>query len=75
MTYYIAESSREPCYICMSEDLHYRWFRRISDIDVSLLTDKSRIYAKVEDWLNAITSNGMRFICKFDEDNNPEMFI
>ena len=75
MTYYIAESTREPCYICMSEDLHYHWFKRISDIDITLLTDKSRIYTKVEDWLNSITSNGMRFIYKFDEDNNPEMFI
>ena len=75
MTYYIAESSREPCYICMSEDLHYRWFKRISDINVALLTEKSRMYTKVEDWLNAITSNGMHFICKFDEDSNPEMFI
>lgn len=75
MTYYIAESRREPRYICMSEDLHYHWFKRISDINVTLLTDKSRIYTKVEDWLNSVTSNGMRFICKFDEDNNPEMFI
>ena len=75
MTYYIAESTREPYYICMSEDLHYRWFKRISDIDVTRLTDKSRIYTKVENWLNSVTSNGMRFICKFDEDNNPEMFI
>lgn len=75
MTYYIAESNREPCYICMSEDLHYRWFKRISDIDVTHLTEKSRIYTKVEDWLNSIPSNGMRFVRKFDEDNNPEMFI
>ena len=75
MTYYIAESTREPYYICMSEDLHYRWFKRISDIDVTRLTEKSHIYTKVEDWLNSVTSNGMHFIYKFDENNNPEMFI
>ena len=75
MTYYIAESGREPYYICMSEDLHYRWFKHISDIDVTRLTEKSRIYTKVEDWLNSVTSNGMHFIYKFDENNNPEMFI
>ena len=75
MTYYIAKSRSKPYWICMSENLHYRWFKHISDIDVSHLTEKSRIYTKVEDWLNSIPSNGMRFVCKFDKDNNPEMFI
>ena len=76
MTYYIAESTREPYYICMSEDLHYRWFKHISDIDITLLDNESYNFTKVEDWLNSIPSKGiLRFVCKFDENSNPEMFI
>ena len=80
MTYYVAESIIRPSdknrYICINDDMKYRWFSSISAIDPTNLTrtDDYPIMT-VHEWLAVLPKNHMRLLFSFTEQSHPELFI
>ena len=81
MTYYVAESTRGSAgrgrYICINDDMKYKWFSSISVIDPTNLThtDDYASTITVHEWLTVLPKHRMRFLFSFTEQSHPELFI
>ena len=81
MTYYVAESTRRPSdknrYICVTENMKYKWFPSISAINPADLThtDDHTPIMTIHEWIASLPKYNMRFVFSFTEQSHPELFI
>lgn len=79
MTYYVAEflhSDNGGDYICINENLDYKWFSPTEQLDpCRLLPCDEHVYYTIQQWLADLPTNNMRLLFSFTEQSHPELFI
>ena len=79
MTYYVAESLRSDNigdYICINENLDYKWFSPTEQLDpYRLLPPDDDFSYTIQQWLTDLPTNNTRLLFSFTEQSHPELFI